>query len=321
LARFLLARLAHAVPLLIGVVVIIFCVLQLVPGDPVQAIIGQYPAPPAYRAAIEARFHLTDPVWLRLFHYLAALAQGDLGYSFRAQRPVLDLIAERAPRTLLLAFTGYAFGIVGGILAGLHAAVTRRPWVDGAWTAAVLIIYAMPSFWMGQLLVIVFAMQLEWLPTQGMSPMFERATGLDWALQRAPYLVLPAATYALYEGARVARLIRASARETLNQGHIVTARQKGLSRRAIIQGHVIRNSILPVVTAMGYSFGGAMGGAVLIESVFSWPGVGTLLIEAIRNRDNQVVVGVVLFVACCIVLVNLVVDVLYAVIDPRIQRS
>jgi peptide/nickel transport system permease protein len=300
---------------------VIFCVLQLVPGDPVQAIAGEFPAPPAFRAAIEARYHLNDPLWLRLYHYVATLLRGDLGFSFRLQQNVLDTIMQRAPRTLLLASVGYAVGILAGILVGIQTAITNHRSVDRAWTCAVLVGYAMPSFWVGQLLVIVFAMHLGWLPTQGMGPLISRSTGFAWFWERALYLVLPVTTYAIYEGTRVARLIKASVSDTLNQGYIVTARQKGLTRAEIIRGHVIRNSILPVVTAMGYSFGTAMGGAVLIETVFSWPGVGLLMIDAIRMRDNQVIVGVVLFVAVCVILMNLIVDLLYFWLDPRIRLS
>jgi peptide/nickel transport system permease protein len=319
--RYTALRLGYALPLLFGVVIVVFSVLQLVPGDPVQAIVGEFPVPPAFRAAIEARYHLGDPLWLRLYHYFATLAHGDLGFSFRLQQSVLGAILERAPRTLLLATTGYAVGILVGLLVGIHAAITNRRAVDRAWTCAVLVGYAMPSFWVGQLLVIVFAMHLGWLPTQGMGPLISRATGFAWFMQRVPYLILPVTTYAIYEGTRVARLFKASVTDTLNQGYIVTARQKGLTRGEIIRGHVIRNSILPVVTAMGYSFGTAMGGAVLIETVFSWPGVGLLMIDAIRMRDNQVIVGVVLFVAVCVILMNLIVDLLYFWLDPRIRLA
>lgn len=319
--RYTAIRLGYAMPLLFGVIVVIFCVLQLVPGDPVQAIVGEFPVPPAFRAAIEARYHLSDPLWLRLYHYVTTLLRGDLGFSFHLQQSVLSAIMERAPRTLLLAITGYVVGILAGILVGIHAAITNHRAVDRAWTCAVLVGYAMPSFWVGQLLVIVFAMHLGWLPTQGMGPLISRANGFAWFAERAPYLIMPVTTYAIYEGTRVARLIKASVTDTLNQGYIVTARQKGLTRAAIVRGHVIRNSILPVVTAMGYSFGTAMGGAVLIETVFSWPGVGLLMIDAIRMRDNQVIVGVVLFVAVCVILMNLIVDLLYFWLDPRIRLA
>jgi peptide/nickel transport system permease protein len=317
--RFAAIRIAQAVPMMVAVVLLVFLMLQFTPGDPVQAIVGQFPVPPDFRAAIEQHYHLNDPLWRRLVQYFADLLRGDLGYSFQSQAPVIDLILERAPRTLLLAAAAFAIGVPVGIGIGLISATTRNPRVDHFWTTASLIGYAIPGFWLGQLLVILFAMRLGWLPTQGMAPLVSRAHGVAWVLERLRYLALPAITYAVYEATRVARLMRASVVETLGNGYIVTARAKGLARSAIIRRHVLRNSSLPVLTVMGYAFGVAMGGAVLIETVFSWPGIGLLLIEAIRARDNQVVVGVVLFVSMAVILMNLLVDILYGVLDPRIR--
>jgi peptide/nickel transport system permease protein len=321
MARFAIIRILQAIPLMIAVVLLVFGMLQLTPGDPVQAMVGQYPVPPEFRAAIERHYHLNDPLWQRLEQYFLNLLHGDLGFSFQVQQPVLDLILERAPRTLLLAAGGFALGIPVGIAVGVLSATTRNGHVDHFWTTAALVGYAVPSFWLGQLLVILFAMQLGWLPTQGMAPLVSRATGFGWMLERVQYLALPAITYSVHEATRVARLMRASVTETLGQGYIVTARAKGLSRQAIIRRHVLRNSSLPVVTVMGYAFGVAMGGAVLIETVFSWPGIGLLLIDAIRARDNQVVVGVVLFISVAVILMNLVVDLLYCLLDPRIRTG
>lgn len=316
-----LRNLAHAVPVLLGAVVLIFCLLQLIPGDPIQAMVGDVRVPDQLRSSLEERFRLNDPFLTRLWNYLSLLARGDLGFSFFHQRPVLDLLMERAPRTLLLAGSGYGFGILVGVLIGLHSAVTRHRAVDQTWSAIVLIGYAMPTFWVGQLLVILFAIHLDWFPTQGMGPMISRVTGFAWYLERATYLALPVLTYTILEATRVARFMRASANETLQQGYIVTARQKGLTRQEIIRKHVIRNSILPVITVMGYSFGTAMGGAVLLESVFSYPGVGSLMIEAVRARDTQVIVGVVLLIACSVVIMNIIVDLLYSWLDPRIRLT
>ncbi len=321
MVRFAVGRILQAIPLMIAVVLLVFTMLQFTPGDPVQAMVGQYPVPPDFRAAVERHYHLNDPLPVRLEQYFINLLHGDLGFSFQAQQPVRDLILERAPRTLLLAAGGFVLGIPVGIAVGMVSATTRNKQVDRFWTTATLVGYAIPSFWLGQLLVILFAMQLGWFPTQGMAPLISRATGFAWMLERVRYLALPAIAYAVYEATRVARLMRASVIETLGQGYIVTARAKGLSRHAIIRGHVLRNSSLPVVTVMGYAFGVAMGGAVLIETVFSWPGIGLLLIDAIRARDNQVVVGVVLFVSIAVILMNLVVDLLYGFLDPRIRTG
>lgn len=232
----------------------------------------------------------------------------------------MNLILQRAPRTLLLAAAAFVIGVPAGIGIGLLSATSRNRHVDRFWTTVALVGYAIPGFWLGQLMVIVFAMRLGWFPTQGMAPLISHATGpAGFLLERMRYLALPAITYAVYEATRVARLMRASTIETLGAGYIVTARAKGLSRGAIIRGHVLRNSSVPVLTVMGYAFGVAMGGAVLIETVFSWPGIGLLLIEAIRNRDNQVVVGVVLFISVAVIVMNLVVDILYGLLDPRIR--
>jgi peptide/nickel transport system permease protein len=317
--RHIAGHLAQAVLLLIAVIIIIYCLLQLIPGDPIQAMVGDVPVPPALRAALEKRFQLDQPFVTRLLGYLGNILHGDLGFSMSYRRPVFDILAERFPRTLLLAGIGYGFGIIIGIAIGIHSAVTKYRGVDQAWSSLVLIGYAMPTFWVGQLLVMAFSINLGWLPTQGMGPMISRASGIDWVLERALYLALPVLTYTILETTRVARFMRASVSETLEQGYIVTARQKGLSRREIIMGHVVRNSILPVITVMGYSFGTAMGGAVLLETVFSYPGVGSLMVESVRSRDTQAIVGVVILVACSVVVMNVVVDLLYAWLDPRIR--
>lgn len=319
--RYALIRILQAIPMVIAVIVLVFLMLQFTPGDPVQAIVGQYPVPPDFRADIVRLYHLNDPLPVRLWQYFVNLAHGDLGYSYQQQDSVMNLILQRAPRTLLLAAAAFAIGVPIGISIGLLSATSRNRHVDRFWTTVTLVGYAVPGFWLGQLLVILFAMRLGWFPTQGMAPLFSRATGVAFVLERARYLALPAITYAVYEATRVARLMRASTVETLGAAYIVTARAKGLSRGAIIRGHVLRNSSLPVLTVMGYAFGVAMGGAVLIETVFSWPGVGLLLVEAIRNRDNQVVVGVVLFVSLAVILMNLIVDILYGLLDPRIRAA
>jgi peptide/nickel transport system permease protein len=315
-------RIVQAIPMVIAVIVLVFVMLQLTPGDPVQAIVGQYPVPPEFRAAIVREYHLNDPLPARLLQYFISLLHGNLGYSFQEQESVITLILQRAPRTLLLAFAAFTIGVPTGVGIGLLCATSRSRQVDRFWTTTTLVGYAIPSFWLGQLFVILFAMRLGWFPTQGMAPLISQANGpVGFVLERLRYLALPAITYAVYEATRFARLMRASTIETLSAGYIVTARAKGLSRSAIIRGHVLRNSSLPVLTVMGYAFGVAMGGSVLIETVFSWPGVGLLLIEAIRNRDNQVVVGVVLFVSLAVIVMNLIVDLLYGLLDPRIRTG
>lgn len=318
--RFTLLRILHSIPLLIAVILAIFLMQQMIPGDPVQAMVGDFPVPQAFREAIEQRYRLNDPLYVRIYSYFANLLQGDFGFSYQSQRPVLDLILERAPRTVMLASAGFAVAIPLGVLIGVITGTTRRKGVDQAWTTTTLVLYAVPTFWLGQLLVMLLALKFNWFPTQGMGPLLSQATGLDWVLERAYYMVLPVAAFAIHEGMRVARIMRASVIDTLGQGYIVTARAKGLKRNTIILRHILRNSSLPLVTVAGYAFGAALGGAVLLETVFTWPGLGLLLIEAIRTSDHMTVMGVVIFSALAVVLMNFVVDVLYALIDPRIRH-
>ena len=319
--RFVIFRLLHAIPLLIAVVFVILLMLQLIPGDPVQAMVGDFPVSPEFRAAITKQYHLDESFPVRAFAYFVNLLHGDFGYSYQFQKPVVELIAETAPRTILLTLAGFLIAIPGGIAIGIISGTTRDRRVDHFLTTTTLIGYAIPTFWFGQLLVLLLAVHLGWFPTQGMGPLVSRAHGFSWLLERAHYIALPALAFAAYEGPRFARIMRASVTDTLNQGYIVTARAKGLTRRAIIRGHVLRNSSLPLVTVVGYALGSALGGAVLLESVFTWPGLGLLLVQAVRVRDNMTVVGIVIFAAVAIIVINLLVDLLYAVLDPRIRAG
>jgi peptide/nickel transport system permease protein len=319
--RFVFFRLLHAIPLLIAVIFVILLMLQLIPGDPVQAMVGDFPVSPAFRAAITQQYHLDGSFPVRVYSYFVNLLHGDFGYSYQFQKPVLDLIVETAPRTILLTFVGFLIAIPVGVVIGTISGTTRNKRVDHFWTSATLIAYAIPTFWFGQLLVLVLAVHLGWFPTQGMGPLVSRAHGFSWLLERARYIALPALAFAAYEGPRFARIMRASVADTLGQGYIVTARAKGLTRWAIIRGHVLRNSSLPLVTVAGYALGSALGGAVLLETVFTWPGLGLLLVQAVRMRDNMTVVGIVIFAALAVIVINLLVDLLYAALDPRIRNN
>jgi peptide/nickel transport system permease protein len=319
--RFVGRRALYAVPLLLVIIVLMFTLLHLIPGDPVQALVGDYPVPPAYRQAIEEKYRLNDPFLVQVSNYLINIVKGDFGFSYQNQRAVLDLILERAPRTLLLASVSFALAIPLGIAIGVAAGTTRSPGTDKFWTTTALIVYAIPTFWLGQLLIMLFALRLGWLPTQGLGPMVSRAQGFSWVLEKVRYLTLPVLAFGIHEGMRVTRIMRASVIDTLSQGYIITARAKGLTRGQIIRRHVLRNSSLPLVTIAGYAFGSALGGAVLLETVFTWPGLGLLLVDSIRLRDNMTVIGVVIFSALAVILMNLIVDLLYAALDPRIRTT
>lgn len=317
--RFILIRLLQGIPMIFAVIIVCFLMLQIIPGDPVQAMVGDFPVTPAFRKIIEKQYNLNDPVFSQLLSYFWNIFQGNLGYSFQHQLPVLDLISERLPRTLLLAFSGFAVAIPLGLFIGLRAGLSPNKSVDRVWTTATLVAFAVPTFWLGQIFVIIFALNLNWFPTQGMGPFVSRAQGIDWLLEKLRYMALPIAVFAVHEGARTARIMRASVQDTLSNGYIATAQMKGLSRCAIIYAHLIRNSILPVVTTSGYAFASTLGGTVLIESVFTWPGLGLLLVDAVRVRDNMTVIGVVIVAATMVILVNLLVDIIYAVVDPRVR--
>ncbi|MEU6265193.1 ABC transporter permease [Saccharopolyspora shandongensis] len=316
---FVVRRILQAIPMLLGVVLLIFVLMQFTPGDPVQAIVGQYPVPQSFRDSLTAEYHLDAPVWTQYWYFLVNLAQGNLGYSYASHESVTGLIADRLPNTLVLAASAYIVGIVIGGIVGLLTATSRRRGVDTLIQTGVVSAYAIPSFWLGQILVIFFALKLDWFPTQGIAPAESNATGMYWFMERLSYLMLPMLTYAVYEAARVTRLARVSVIETLNQGYIVTARMKGMTRWQTVRSHVVRNSCLPVVTALGYSFAVAMGGSVLIETVFSWPGIGFLLVDSIKQRDNQVVIGLVVVIAAAVIVMNLLVDLAHAWLDPRIR--
>ncbi len=319
--RFIAQRVLYALPLIFVIIVVMFTLLHLIPGDPVQSLVGDFPVPPAYREAIEEKYRLNDPFLLQVWNYLTSVLHGDFGYSYQNQRPVLEIILERAPRTILLASVGFALAIPLGILLGVIAGTTPSPRTDKFWTTSALIIYAVPTFWLAQLLVMFFALHLGWFPTQGIGPLVSRARGFNWLLEKMQYLALPVAAFAIHEGMRFARIMRASVIDTLSQGFIITARSKGLTRGQIIRRHVLRNSSLPLVTIAGYAFGSALSGAVLLETVFTWPGLGLLMVDSIRLRDNLTIVGVVIFSALAVIVMNLVVDILYALLDPRIRTK
>ncbi|MGI6853195.1 ABC transporter permease [Mesorhizobium sp. 1B3] len=319
--RFMLQRALYALPLIPVVIIVMFVLLHLIPGDPVQSLVGDYPVPPAFREAIEEKYRLNEPLTVQVGSYLISVLQGDFGFSYQHQRPVLDLVLERAPRTILLASVGFAVAIPLGMLVGVLSGTSRNPRTDNVLTTTALVAYAIPTFWLGQLLIMFFALRLGWLPTQGIGPLVSRAHGFDWIMERARYLALPALAFAIHEGMRFARIMRASVIDTLAQGYVITARAKGLSRNQIVRRHVLRNSSLPLVTIAGYAFGSALGGAVLLETVFTWPGLGLLLVDSIRLRDNLTVVGVVIFSAIAVIVMNLVVDILYALLDPRIRTA
>ena len=319
--RYGLRRLLHSIPLLLAVVVAVFLLMEAAPGDPIQAMVGEFPASPAFIEQITKKYQLDRPVHERLVAYVGNVLRGDLGHSLSNRRPVATLLWERLPNSVLLALSGLGFAAVVGVLLGVVAATIRHRTIDTAITVLALTGFALPVFWLGQVLIIIFAMNLGWLPSQGMRSMRVPAAGLELWLSVAWHLILPMLAVAAREIGLNARITRTSMRETMNQDYITTLRAMGLSESRIMWRHGLKNAMLPVVTVVGYNFGFALAGTILIETVFAWPGVGRLLYDAVTTRDNIVVVGVFLLTAVLVVLVNLLTDIIYGFLDPRIRTE
>lgn len=314
-----LGRLLHALPLLLAVIVAAFLLIQAAPGDPIQAMVGEFPASAAFIEQVTKKYKLDRPMHERLVAYVGNVLQGDLGESLSSRRPVVGLIAERLPNTVLLAVSGLGLAAIVGVMLGVTAATIRHRALDTAITVCALAAFAIPVFWLGQMLIIVFSIDLGWLPSQGMRSLRAPAEGIDAWLTVASHLVLPAITVAAREIGLIARITRASMRDTMNRDYVTTLRALGLSERRIVWRHALKNAMLPVVTVIGYHFGYALAGTALIETVFAWPGVGRLLYDAVTLRDHAVVVGVFLLAGLLVIVVNLVTDLIYGLLDPRIR--
>lgn len=320
LLRFLLGRSVKAVIVVAAIIVFQFVLIRLAPGDPASVIAGQSgAADPLFMQQLRAQFGLDRPLHEQLLIYLRDMATLDLGFSHRQQQPVAALIAERLPATLLLTLTAFAFAVTGGVALGVMAARRVGRVADSAITVLALTFYATPIFWVGLLLVLVFSVWLEWLPSFGMFTVGADLTGLSYAADVGRHLILPALTLGLFFLAIYARLARASMLEVADQDFVRTARAKGVPEGRIVRAHVLRNALLPVITFAGIQAGQLVGGSILVETVFAWPGIGRLAFDALLARDYATLLGVFFCTAVMVVAFNLVTDILYAVIDPRVE--
>jgi peptide/nickel transport system permease protein len=319
LARFLLQRLIYAIPLLLGAVTVIFVLIHAAPGDPVDYMIGEFGADQAFVDRLRADLGLDQPIYIQLFKYIFEVAKGNLGYSFASHAPVLDLILERFPATLLLMLSQYVLSIVLGIALGVYSARRPHSAMDAAITVFSLASFAIPVFWLGQMMILGFGYYLDWFPIQGMRNL--RAGYKGWAevLDIAYHMVLPVLTLSLLNLALILRLTRGSMLQVIGQEYIKVARAKGLGEFAVLVKHALRNALLPVVTVIGLEFRGLIAGAVLTETVFAWPGLGRLTFQAIAARDYPLLMGMFIFISVLVVISNLITDILYAVLDPRIR--
>ncbi len=307
MTEYILKRLLMVVPILLGVATIIFALMFLVPGDPARLLMGQH-GDEKVLENIRRELGLDKPVYIQYARYIGKLAKGDLGTSYRQKRPVTEIIRERFPATAKLAVVSMIISIVIGISAGIIAAVYRNKFWDMLVMVLSLSGISMPVFWLGMMLILIFASGLGWLPVGGY--------GQSGDLR---HILLPALSLSAVFVGYIARMMRSSMLEVIGKDYIRTARAKGLSERTVIIGHALRNAFIPVITIIGINFAGLLGGAVATETVFAWPGLGRATVDAIRVRDLPVVEGCVIFLAFMFVMVNLLVDISYAWIDPRIR--
>ena len=318
--RFLAQRLVKMAAMILAIAVANFLLIHAAPGDPASVMAGEAgAADPQFMAQLRAQFGLDQPLSTQLMIYLGHLLHGDLGMSFRQGRPVAALIAERLPATLLLTGTAFAFALAMGLLLGALAAQRVGRWADSAITVLALGFFATPIFWVGLMLVLVFSVWLDWLPSFGMNTVGADYTGWAAVADTAQYLVLPALTLGLFYMAVYARLTRASMLEVASQDFVRTARAKGVPEGRILRRHILRNALLPVMTYAGIQAGQLIGGSILVETVFAWPGIGRLAFDALLARDYQLLLGVFLCTSVLTVVFNLVTDVVYAWVDPRVE--
>ena len=319
LLKVIIRTLLHAVPTALGIVILSFFLLRLAPGDAVDVLAGEAGSSTAEgMAQMRARMGLDQSVWVQLVSYLDHLAHGSLGWSARYNMPVMQMIGERLPGTLLLTGLALVIALAMGIALGAIMAAFEGKLPDRLLSIVSLVFYSLPAFWIGLMLIVLFSIKLGWLPSGGSGTIGTTATGFTLLLDKARYMVLPATSLALFYVAIYARLTRVSMIEVRAQDYVRTARAKGLSGRAVTMRHVLRNALLPVTTVAGMHVGGMLGGAVVIETVYGWPGLGRLAYEAVMGRDFGVLLGILLFSSLLVIVANAAVDILHGLLDPRV---
>ncbi|NMB02490.1 MAG: ABC transporter permease [Firmicutes bacterium] len=303
--RYIFRRLLMLIPVLIGISIFVFLLMYLTPGDPALLMLGEG-APAEQLEALRESMGLNEPVYVQYFNWLKNAVRGDLGRSLRSKKLVTTEILDRLPATTELALAAVAFAVIVGVPVGILSASKPNSWFDNIAMVGALTGVGMPVFWQGIMLILIFSVNLQWFPSSGRLGGFE-------------YLVLPAITLGTASTASIARLTRSAMLDVLQQDYIRTARSKGLPRRAVTFRHALRNALIPVVTMIGLQFGGLMSGAVLTETIFAWPGIGRMVVEAINNKDFPLVQGTIMTFALIYALVNLIIDVTYAFLDPRLR--
>lgn len=311
--KYIIRRVLLLIPVLIGVTFTVFCIMELTPGDP-AVIILQDAATEESVAELHRELGLDDPLLVRYFNYIKGIVlKGDFGNSYKNRLPVYDQIMDRLPNTILLASTGMLIAVFIGIPCGILAAKHQNTFLDGFSTVLALVGQSAPSFWMGLMLVILFSLRLRWFPSSGMD-----TDSLGGLLKT---LFLPAMTIGIGSAASTARMTRSSMLEVIRQDYISTARSKGITEGEVTRRHMLGNALIPIITSVGLQFGALLGGSVMTENIFSWPGLGRFVVESIKTLDTPCVLGSVIMLATMFSLVNLMVDLLYAFVDPRIKSQ
>lgn len=316
--RLLASRLALAVPVILVIVIFNFVLTRMAPGDPITAIVGEYPVPPEYLSRLRSELGLDQPVWQQLLIYLGNVLQGNLGFSFANRQPVLPLILDKAANTLALMIPGLILASVIGIFIGRLSLLLQGKFLDSTLTGISLFGYSVPVFWFGQILMIAFAVELQWLPAQGM---FSLQSTRPPALDFLAHWAMPGFVVTIFYAAIVARVAKASLKEAVTGDYILTALAKGSSARRVFWRHVLPNGLIPIVSVIGYNFGLALTGAILVESVFAWPGLGNLFMASITSRDYPTLQGIFILAGTAVVVANIATDALYGVIDPRVRHG
>jgi peptide/nickel transport system permease protein len=320
--RLLLRRLIQAVPLLLGVVILNFVLIQLVPGSFLDVMTAeQQVTDPALIERLRVTYGMDQPAWVQLFRYIKSVAHLDLGYSYRHNLPVLDVILAHLPATLILMFASIAIAVLVGVAAGIVAAIKVNTWWDTAISVFVAVCFAAPSFWLGLMLIILFSVKLGWFPVGGMTTIGSDYGWFGQTLDVLHHLALPALTLGLFYSATYARVMRASMLQVQRLDHVRTAYAKGLTRTRVVLSHMLGNALLPVVTLLGLQLGSVLGGSIVIEAVFSWPGIGGVLFDSVMSRNYPVVLGILVLSSVLVVIANILVDLAYMRLDPRIRTG
>lgn len=306
MSRFILRRLALAIPTLFGVLVVAFLLLFVAPGDPVTAMIGER-ADSATIARLRTELRLDDPLYVRFGHYVGKVVQGDLGRSYITNRPIAQDIRERFPKTLQLAAAAMVFAALAGISLGILSALNPGGWSDRLALGIAYLGISFPVYWVGLLFILLFAVFLQWLPASGYGSL--------------KFLVLPALALGMRSVAFLARVTRSAMLDALSADYVRTARAKGVAKRTVTLRHALRNALIPIITVLGLDFGAYLTGSILTETIFSWPGLGRYVVNAIARRDLPAIQGAVLFLSGVFVIVNLLADIAYAKTDPRVAYS